>query len=474
MQLKLPQFKKTNILVVGDVMLDKYIFGDTSRISPEAPVPVFSFKNDEIRLGGAANVALNLSNINCNVSLMGFVGADSEANKIIEIIDSRKIDNQLIKIDNYSTTIKTRIVSRSQQLLRIDKEQNLSLKESKRLIPKFKNIFKNYDLILFSDYDKGALKSIQELINLCKESKIKVVVDPKQYHFEKYSGVDLMTPNLNEFQKMVGNCRNEEELKLKSKKLIKKLSLDAILVTKGEEGVSLTKKNGEYFSYKAIELDVYDVTGAGDTLIAFTSACLAVGLTYQESIYFANIAAGKAVNKFGTATVLAEEIREFLDAKSSNHSRVSSLSKLKNILKKEREMGNKIVMTNGCFDILHTGHTFYLEEAKKLGDILIVAINSDNSIKKLKGDNRPINDLPERTLLISSLKSVDWVIPFDELTPEYIIKEINPDVLVKGGDYELSQIVGADHVLKNGGEVKTINFKEGFSSSKIINKIKKI
>ena len=317
------------------------------------------------------------------------------------------------------------------------------------------------------------MQSIQELILLCKDSSIKVIVDPKQKDFKKYSGVDLITPNLREFEMMVGHCANEEELRLNSEKLIKDLSINALLVTRGENGVSLLKNNGEYFSYKALALDVFDVTGAGDTLIAFTSACLAVGLPFKDSIYLANIAAGKAVNKFGTATVSVEEIKEFLQNEDNYNCPIVSLSQLKIIIKKEKNAGNKIVMTNGCFDILHSGHTYYLKEAKKLGDKLIVAINSDDSVKKLKGNNRPVNNLIDRSKVISSLKCVDWVIYFDELTPESLIKELSPDILVKGGDYELSEIVGSDYVLKNGGEVKTITFKEGFSSSKIIKKIKK-
>ena len=463
---------KANILVVGDVMLDKYIYGDTSRISPEAPVPVFSLESEDIRLGGAANVALNLSNIGCNVSLMGFIGFDTESSKILKILELEKIDNRLIRLENFSTILKTRLVSKSQQLLRIDKEKKVTNSESEPLLYEFKKIYKNYDLILFSDYDKGALQSIQELILLCKDSNIKVIVDPKQKDFKKYSGADLITPNLREFEMMVGHCANEEELRLNSEKLIKDLSLNALLVTRGENGVSLLKNNGEYFSYKALALDVFDVTGAGDTLIAFTSACLAVGLSFKDSIYLANIAAGKAVNKFGTATVSVEEIKEFLQNENYDNCPIVSLSQLKIIIKKEKNAGNKIVMTNGCFDILHSGHTYYLKEAKKLGDKLIVAINSDNSVKKLKGNNRPVNNLIDRSKVISSLKCVDWVIYFDELTPESLIKELSPDILVKGGDYELSEIVGSDHVLKNGGEVKTITFKEGFSSSKIIKKIK--
>ena len=473
MQLNLPEFNKANILVVGDVMLDKYIYGDTSRISPEAPVPVFSLVSEDIRLGGAANVALNLSNIGCNVSLMGFIGFDSESSKILKILELEKIDNRLIRLENFSTILKTRLVSKSQQLLRIDKEKKITNSESETLLYEFKKIYKNYDLILFSDYDKGALQSIQELILLCKDSSIKVIVDPKQKDFKKYSGVDLITPNLREFEMMVGHCRSEEELRLNSEKLIKDLSVNALLVTRGENGVSLFKNNGEYFSYKALALDVFDVTGAGDTLIAFTSACLAVGLSFKDSIYLANIAAGKAVNKFGTATVSVEEIKEFLQNENYDNCPIVSLSQLKIIIKKEKNAGNKIVMTNGCFDILHSGHTYYLKEAKKLGDKLIVAINSDDSVKKLKGNNRPINNLIDRSKVISSLKCVDWVIYFDELTPESLIKELSPDILVKGGDYELSEIVGSDYVLKNGGEVKTISFKEGFSSSKIIKKIKK-
>lgn len=468
-------FDKTNILVVGDVILDSYFHGNTTRISPEAPVPIVHVKNVEERAGGAANVALNVNSLGGKVKLLGYVGDDKEASKLENLIKNVGIESCLQRIQEVPTINKLRIIGRNQQLLRVDFEetfQHVCDKDTK-LFDSYIQHLPNVDLVILSDYGKGTLHKIRHLIKLAKHHNKPILIDPKGADFEIYRGATVITPNLNEFEKIVGPCLNEKELEQKAESLRKKYSLTAILVTRGEHGMSLICEGQKPLHIPARVSEIYDVTGAGDTVIATLGIALASGLSLEEAVILSNTAAGIVVRKLGAATASLIELQNALSkTHQTQEPYIVDEAQLLNEVTKLKDLGEKIVMTNGCFDILHAGHIAYLSQAKSFGDKLIVAVNDDNSIKRLKGNERPINPLLQRMQMLAALKSVDFVVPFSSDTPENLITRINPHILVKGGDYKIHEIAGADFVLKNGGEVKIVPFVEGLSTSKLINKIK--
>jgi D-beta-D-heptose 7-phosphate kinase/D-beta-D-heptose 1-phosphate adenosyltransferase len=464
----LKMLNKGHVLVFGDIILDRYIAGSVDRVSPEAPVPVLKPSAEEIRLGGAANVALNLSSLGSNATLIGITGKDSSSNEIIDLLKKNNIKKALIKSD-HPTISKIRILASQQQLIRIDKEEEFSETDWQSSLSHYnKHInLKRNKVLIISDYGKGTLKNIPLIIREAKKTKKIILVDPKGDDFEKYKSADIITPNLYEFERVVGKISSESEITKKGKDLINSLRLNSLLITRGSDGMTLLdKRNGkvirEDFSTEA--RDVFDVSGAGDTVIATIAAGLAGGFNLSESIRLANIAAGIVVGKSGTATVnqLAPHLGLSESYVTSNEIKLYS----QDLHKRDK----KIVFTNGCFDILHAGHVEYLAAAKEMGDKLIVAINTDRSVRKLKGSSRPINTLAHRAKVLASLQCVDKVVFFDEETPIKLIKTIKPDVLVKGGDYKIKDIVGYDEVTKSGGSVVTIPLFDGLSSSKIISK----
>ena len=468
--MNLKMLNKGHVLVCGDIILDKYISGSVERVSPEAPVPVLKPVREEIRLGGAGNVALNLSTLGSNATLIGVTGKDESSTQIEDLLKKNKIKNALSK-SNHPTITKLRILSSQQQLIRIDNEEVFSETDWRSTLSSFRKLIKlkRNRVLIISDYDKGTLRNIPLMIKEAKKLGKIIMVDPKGDNFSKYRSSDIITPNFQEFERIVGKIKNEKDLYIKGKALINDLKLTSLLITRGSEGMTLLEKRNkkivrEDFSTNA--KDVFDVSGAGDTVIASIAAGLAGELSLHDSIKLANIAAGIVVGKSGTASVSQSEIRPLWDEDSYlNIDEISSLTNKYNV------QGKKIVFTNGCFDILHAGHVEYLQKARELGDILIVGLNSDRSVKKLKGKNRPYNTLEHRAKVLSSLRSVDKVVVFDDLTPIKLIKLINPSVLVKGGDYKLNQIVGSEEVKKAGGQVVTIPLVEGVSTTRTIEKI---
>ena len=468
--MNLKMLNKGHVLVFGDIILDRYISGSVDRVSPEAPVPVLKPSNEEIRLGGAANVALNLSSLGSNTTLIGVTGKDESSTQIIDLLKKNNIKKALSK-SNHPTISKLRILASQQQLLRIDNEEEFSETDWQSSLSKYRKhiILKKNKVLIISDYEKGTLKNIPLIIREAKKLKKIILVDPKGDDFSKYKSADIITPNFQEFERVVGKVNSEPEITKKGKDLIKSLNLNSLLITRGSEGMTLLdKRNGKVIreDFPTEARDVFDVSGAGDTVIASIAAGLAGGFSLSESIRLANLAAGIVVGKSGTATVNQAELVPYLGLSES----YVSFNEVMVYSKDLHERGKKIVFTNGCFDILHAGHVEYLEAAKELGDKLIVAINTDRSVRKLKGSSRPVNTLAHRAKVLASLQCIDKVVFFDEDTPIKLIKAIRPDVLVKGGDYKLKDIVGHKEVSQSGGSVVTIPLVKGLSTSKIISK----
>ncbi len=469
MRLTLPDFKKANVLIIGDILLDRYWDGDTSRISPEAPVPVVRINRVEERLGGASNVALNIRALGGNVSLIAIVGADREADVLEHLLIQAQVQTHLIRCPKMPTMTKLRVLSRHQQLIRLDFEDYFHGEFQDELLTVLESKLDQADLVILSDYGKGTLYNPKPFIELCRQHKKTVFVDPKAT-FEHYQHATLLTPNLKEFEASVGPCKNEDELVLKAQAAIIEHHLEGLLITRGAEGMTLVCRDQAPVQLRAKAVDVFDVTGAGDTVIGAFAASVAAGHPWVESMGLANLAAGIVVRKLGTATASELELRQALPQDRPHLNGVLNEDELLELVKMARHRGERIVMTNGCFDILHPGHVSYLEKAKSLGDRLIVAVNDDASVRRLKGETRPINSTQSRLHVLSALGAVDWVVPFSEDTPERLIQKISPDVLVKGGDWAVDQIVGSDHVLRHGGEVRSLPFVDGHSTTKIIEK----
>lgn len=472
------QFAQAKVLVIGDIMLDQYIYGDTHRISPEAPVPVVKKHDFEDKPGGAGNVALNISKLGAQVTLLAMCGDDPEGDALNRYLSENKISNELIRT-SLPTIKKTRILSKHQQLLRIDTESTYNDLDHTELVNKAKQLISQHDTIVLSDYAKGTLTPVlQTLIKLARDQGKIVIVDPKESDLSHYKNAHWITPNLNEFLSASDKQTDEESLESRAKTLIRDNNFDGILLTRSEKGMSLYSKNSSTLHLPAKVREVFDVTGAGDTVIALVAIGLSVTHNLGIVIELANIAAGIVVGKMGAAFVTPDEFKtEIKQAEFSNLDRqfgVIDIDSLLHELNTARLAGERIVFTNGCFDILHTGHARYLEEAKALGDRLIVAVNSDDSVKSLKGEHRPIVPLKERMHLLESLKFVDWVIAFNEDTPEQLICQVLPDILTKGGDYKAEEIAGHQCVLDNGGSVEILSFTDNVSTSEIIRRIKSL
>lgn len=465
------KFHQAKVLVLGDVMLDRYWFGATNRISPEAPVPVVKVQEIEERAGGAANVAMNIASLNVPVTLHGLIGQDDAGSALDKLLAAHQIKNQCVALSTHPTITKLRIISRHQQLLRLDFEEGFHTVDSQDLLAKLSQEITAYGALILSDYGKGTLASVQQMIQIARKANIPVLIDPKGTDFERYRGATLLTPNMAEFEAVVGHCKDDEEIVSKGLKLIRDFDLSALLVTRSEKGMTLLRPNQEPYHLPTQAKEVYDVTGAGDTVISVLATAIADGRTYEEACYLANAAAGVVVGKLGTSTVSPSELDYAIHQREETGFGVVSEIELKAIISQAKQRGEKIVMTNGCFDILHPGHVSYLENARKLGDRLIVAVNTDDSVKRLKGESRPINDLVSRMAVLAGLASVDWVVPFAEDTPQRLISEILPDLLVKGGDYKPEEIAGSQEVWANGGEVKVLNFENGCSTTNVIKKI---
>jgi D-beta-D-heptose 7-phosphate kinase/D-beta-D-heptose 1-phosphate adenosyltransferase len=471
MKLDIPRFDKARILVVGDVMLDRYWHGATSRISPEAPVAVVRVRDTKDSPGGAGNVALNLAALGAAASLVGLVGDDQSGHELEASLTAAGVLCDFQRVPGKPTITKLRVVSRHQQLIRLDFEEAFSRDDAGSLTPRVQTLLGQVDALILSDYRKGALLDVQNLIAAARAAGVPVLVDPKGDDFSIYRGATLLKPNLHEFEAIVGSCGSEEELVRKGQTLLRELDLQALLITRGEHGMSLIREGAPELHFPARAREVFDVTGAGDTVISVVAASLAAGSRLPEAVALANIAAGLVVAKLGTAAISGPELRREIQRDGGSDRGVMTLEQLRVAVADARAHGESIVFTNGCFDIIHAGHVGYLKEAKKQGDRLIVAINDDASVKRLKGNGRPINSIDRRMAVVAGLESVDWVVSFAEDTPENLLRELKPDLLIKGGDYGIEGVVGSDFVRSYGGEVKVLAFLDNCSTSAIVNKI---
>lgn len=472
MLLQVPAFNQSRVLVVGDVMLDRYWHGGTHRISPEAPVPVVKVEQLEDRPGGAANVALNAAALGSAAVVIGLTGADEQAEALQLRLESAGILPLFQKEESVPTITKLRVISRHQQLMRLDFEESFESIDLSPLVSLFEKQLPLAGTVVLSDYGKGALRDPQALIQLARQQGVPVLVDPKGRDFTKYRGATLITPNLAEFEAVVGACRNERELVEKGQQLLRDLELDALLVTRSEHGMTLLRAGQSELHLPARAREVFDVTGAGDTVISVLAAALAAGSPLEQAVALANMAAGIVVGKLGTATVSGPELRRAVQREQGVERGVMSEEQLLVALQDARAQGEKIVFTNGCFDIIHAGHVGYLEQARKLGDRLVVAINSDASVTRLKGPGRPINPVERRMAVLAGLEAVDWVTYFEDDTPERLLELFKPDVLVKGGDYSVDQVVGWEIVQGYGGKVAVLDFLDNCSTTAIVNKIR--
>ena len=471
MKLSMPRYDQAAVLVVGDVMLDRYWHGGTSRISPEAPVPVVKVEQIEDRPGGAANVALNIAALGAPAVLVGVTGDDEAALSLRNSLAAAGVQAHFQQIAEQPTIVKLRVLSRHQQLLRMDFEEHFRTNAT-ALAADVERLLSGIKVLVLSDYGKGALQNHQALIQLARAKGIAVLADPKGKDFSIYRGASLITPNLSEFETIVGHCRDEAELVAKGDALMRELELGALLVTRGEHGMTLLRPEQAPLHLPARAREVFDVTGAGDTVISTLAASIAAGEALPQAVALANLAAGIVVAKLGTAAISAPELRRAVQREEGSERGVVSLDQLLLALEDARAHGEKIVFTNGCFDILHAGHVSYLEQARAEGDRLVLAVNDDASVSRLKGPGRPINAVDRRMAVLAGLGAVDWVVSFSEDTPENLLRAVKPDVLVKGGDYGIDGVVGADIVRAYGGEVRVLGLVENSSTTAIVEKIR--
>ncbi|NQS87057.1 bifunctional D-glycero-beta-D-manno-heptose-7-phosphate kinase/D-glycero-beta-D-manno-heptose 1-phosphate adenylyltransferase HldE [Pantoea allii] len=472
MKVTLPAFGQASVLVVGDVMLDRYWYGPTSRISPEAPVPVVKVETVEERPGGAANVAMNIAALGAGSRLIGLTGEDDAAQVLSKTLKDVRVDCDFVTLKSHPTITKLRVLSRNQQLIRLDFEEGFEQVDAAPMHEKMRQSLSRSGALVLSDYGKGALDSVQQMITLAREANVPVLIDPKGTDFARYRGATLLTPNLSEFEAVVGKCKTENEIVERGMQLIADCDLSALLVTRSENGMTLLQPGKAPLHLPTLAQEVFDVTGAGDTVIGVLAAALAAGDSLEEACFLANAAAGVVVGKLGTSTVSIVELENAIRARPERGFGIMTEAELKDAVAMARQRGEKVVMTNGVFDILHAGHVSYLANARKLGDRLIVAVNSDASTKRLKGDSRPVNPQENRMIVLGALEAVDWVVLFEEDTPQRLIASVLPDLLVKGGDYKPEDIAGSKEVWANGGDVRVLNFEDGISTTNIIKTIR--
>lgn len=474
MKLEMPQFQHARLLVIGDVMLDRYWHGEASRVSPEAPVPVVKVGNREDRPGGAGNVALNMAALGSAVRLVGIVGNDETGLELLSRLNAAGVYCDFLQSADKPTITKLRVIGQHQQLIRLDFEQEFEAADIIGLQGKVKSLIGDSQVMVLSDYGKGALQETANLIELGRSKDIPIIVDPKGTNFEKYRGATLLTPNLSEFEAVAGYSNNEEEFVNKGLRLVKDLNLEAILITRGEHGMTLIRPDSPELHLPARAQEVFDVTGAGDTVISVLAAAMAAGDGLADSTALANLAAGLVVGKLGTAAISGPELRRAVLVELDSGRGVMTAEQLRIAVQDAKAHDEKIVFTNGCFDIVHAGHVGYLAKAKQLGDRLIVAINDDESAHRLKGPGRPINPVERRMAVLAGLEAVDWVVSFSEDTPEPLLEFLQPEILVKGGDYTMDEVVGGDYVNSYGGEVRVLEFLDDCSTSAIMEKMKEV
>jgi D-beta-D-heptose 7-phosphate kinase/D-beta-D-heptose 1-phosphate adenosyltransferase len=472
--------KNTRIMVVGDLMLDRYLWGDASRVSPEAPVPVVKVEKKTWFLGGAGNVAVNLSALGCEALLMGITGRDWAGERLRELLSSAGIVDNTLVDDARPTTTKTRVMARQQQMVRLDEEDTRSLSGDmeQALLTAVAGALPRCSAVILSDYGKGMFYSedfTRKVIQICRDGGVPVFVDPKGSDWRRYSGATCVTPNTLEMEGVVGRrLADKAALAPEAAGLRETLDLDWLLVTRGAQGMALFGRRTDPVFLSANAREVFDVSGAGDTVIAVLAATLSTGMPFADAAGVANTAAGIVVGKLGTQPVLWEELTQGLAAGNDSGgpaSKVTSLSSARIALADWRRKGYSIVFTNGCFDLLHPGHVSLLHQARRLGHKLVVGLNTDASIKRLKGENRPILPGEDRGAVLSGLADVDLIVFFDEDTPLNLIRALKPDILVKGADYTIETVVGREIVESYGGKVKLVDILEGHSTTRIAKKL---
>lgn len=468
--MKLIDFSSAKILIIGDIMLDRYYFGNVSRISPEAPVPVVAVEKDIYTLGGAGNVANNISNLNAYCKILSTASEDISGRNLKNLL--KNINCDYFFVDNgVPTTTKLRVIGEKQQIVRVDFE------EVRQLSPKATDIYKEnilkeieqYNSVVISDYGKGVCteEMCNFIITQSKKYNIPVIIDPKGSDWTKYYGATIVTPNVKELSEVAGISikNNDYDIISVGREIREKYNIKYLVVTRSEKGITIISNN-EYKHIPTTAMEVFDVSGAGDTVVATMASALGAGYNLEETVELANSAAGVVVGKVGTAPILIDELRFAMNC--TTHSKIIPYDKINLVIEKERLKGKKIIFTNGCFDIIHRGHVDYLIKAKALGDTLILGLNSDSSVKRLKGETRPINNEYDRAFILSALEAIDYITIFTDDTPLELIKIIKPDVLVKGGDYKANEVVGREHAKS----VEIIKFIDGYSTTNTINKMK--
>ena len=463
------------VLLVGDVMLDRYWTGGTKRISPEAPVPVVDVSDFRDLPGGAANVALNVASLGTPVSLIGMVGADSAADALRQGLDAAGVRHALVTVAASPTITKMRVLSRNQHLMRLDIEDGFAAVDHAPLLEQVRAHVGSADVVIVSDYAKGTLgPAVGEVIRSARAAGCRVLVDPKGEDFERYRGAHLITPNRGELERVVGRCADDAQIEARARELIGELDIEGLLITRSEEGMSLVPRQGSAIHLPAHRREVYDVTGAGDTVIGVLAALLAAGLEMHSALALANHAAGIVVGHLGAAQVTLDELRAAVasEAQTVDRGGVLALEELLPRLEAARGRGETIVLTNGCFDLLHVGHVRGLQAMRARGDRLVVAVNDDASVRRLKGEGRPLVPLVERMELLAALACVDYVVAFSQDTPAALIERVRPDVLAKGGDYAPSEIAGHDAVVAAGGRVEVLDYIAGRSTTALLDQIR--
>ncbi len=469
--MNLSNLNKAKVLIVGDIMLDQYWFGESARISPEAPVPIVDIQKMDNRLGGAANVAMNVSGLGATATLVGVIGRDENGEKLFDLLMNTTIKSEVLRKKNFKTSTKLRVISQNQQLVRLDFENRNYQIEEFGVLERCVKLIPEHDAVVISDYSKGSVNQVEEIIELARSENKIVVIDPKGKDFEKYKNASVITPNYSEFKQVAGSCEDETALKNKATQICEELNLEALLITRGEKGMSLFAQGQQPRHFPTQAKEVYDVTGAGDTVVGLLASAMAANYPLIDAVKIANLGAGIAVSKLGAVSVTVNELDSTLRMLVSRGKRVTDLNKLKKSISNSKKSHEKIVFTNGCFDLLHHGHIACLRDAKSRGDRLIVAINDDMSVKRLKGDSRPICTLQNRIAVLEELSCIDWIIPFSEDTPLELIQELQPDIFVKGGDYKKEELAEFELVSSYGGEVVIAPYIEGCSTTTIIESI---
>jgi len=470
--------RRPKVLVIGDLILDEYLWGGMTRISPEAPVPILETKSENLSLGGSANVANNLAALGCEVYLIGAIGQDEKGDRLLELIREKGIHTEgIFRFVHRPTTSKMRIIAHNQQILRVDKEDNrpITTETEKKIIQFTNQILPGMNGVICSDYQKGVLteKVVKNLMHRAQNAKKIVVVDPKSADFSLYKGATVLTPNQNEVERSVPiKVNSGEDLERAAEYLLSLTRGEALLVTRGKDGMTLYRNKEKAVNLPTVAKEVYDVTGAGDTVVSVFGMALFVGFNYRDAAWLSNMAGSIVVGKVGTAVVTLNEINEFLEEELLRTSRtILELEELKKLVSLAKSTGKTVVFTNGCFDLIHGGHIEFLQKAKSLGDILVIGLNSDASVHAIKGDGRPIKTQKERANILSALRYVDYITIFDESTPEQLIGEIRPDILVKGDDYKVNEVVGREIVEGYGARVELIPIVKGLSTTNTVEQI---